>query len=155
MRYIILNKKITREEKKSRKEYIEKVTNLYFIPFEINDGIEYISIPSLTDDCLFIVGHNIVVNDYLSKNYIPESIIVIVSCRFRINTNLKKYKTIYVSYNDRGETNYYNGMEWNLHFYISKEELKLINSSGLFIDRVKKCFRMVNNGKNTREVGQL
>lgn len=153
MRYIILNEKITQEEKKSRKDFIEKVTNLYFIPFESEGGIEYVSIPSSINDCLFIVGHNITVKNYLFDNYIPESNIVIVSCKFKLNTKLKKSKTIYVSYGNNGETNYYDGKEWNLPFYISKEELKLINSSGIFIDRVKKYFRMVNDGKDNRKTG--
>lgn len=153
MRYIILNKKITQEEKKSRKDFIEKVTNLYFIPFEFEDGIEYISIPSSINDCLFIVGHNIAVKNYLFNNNIPENNIVIVSCKFELNTELKENKTIYVSYDKDGETNYYDGKEWNLHFYISKEELKLINSGGTFIDRVKKYFRMVNDGKDNRKIG--
>lgn len=153
MRYIILKKKITLEEKKSRKDFIEKVTNLYFIPFEFEDRIEYISIPSSINDCLFIVGHNITVKNYLVDNYIPESNIVIVSCKFKFNTKLTRNKTIYVSYDKEGKTNYYDGKEWNLNFYISKEELKLINSSGIFIDRVKKYFRMVNYGKDNREIG--
>ncbi len=153
MRYIILNKKITQEEKKSRKDFIEKVTDLYFIPFEFEDGIEYLSIPSSINDCLFIVGHNITVKNYLFNNNIPENNIVIVSCKFKLNTELKKNKTVYVSYDKDGETNYYDGKEWNLNFYISKEELKLINSRGTFIDRVKKYFRMVNDGKDNRKIG--
>ena len=33
MRYIILNKNITKEEIISRKLFIERATNLYFIPY--------------------------------------------------------------------------------------------------------------------------
>lgn len=152
MRYIILNKKITQEEKKSRKDYIEKVTNLYFIPFEFEGGIEYRSIPLSTYDCLFIIGHNLEVKNYLIGNYISERNIIIVSCKFKLDTKYKKGKTIYVTYDKEGVTNYYDGKDWNLNFLISKEELKLINSSGLFMDRVKKYFRMVNDGKDNRKV---
>lgn len=153
MRYVVLNKKMDEKEKKSRKNYIEKVTNLYFIPFEFDGGIEYISIPYSINDCLFIVGHNKDVNYYLLKSYIQESNIVIVSCYFSINAELKNSKSIFVSYDNEGLTNYYDGKDWNLQFLISKPELKLINSSGLFIDRVKKYFRRVNDGKNSRKDG--
>ena len=153
MRYIILNKKITSEEKKSRKDYIEKVTGLYFIPFETEEGVEYKSVPSSAYDCLLIVGHNYIVKKYIVDYYIPESIIIVVSCRLKFNSKLKKSKTIYVSYDREGKTDYYNGKDWNLQFNISKEELKLINSKGLFIDRVKKYFRRINDGKNIRKVG--
>ena len=141
MRYVILNKNIGEKEKRSRKEYIEKVTNLYFISYETEDGVEYKSIPSSINDCLFVVGHNMDVKEYLSKNTILEKNVVIVSCKFGFNTKFKKKKNIYISYNEEGITNFYDGVEWNLHFLVSKEELKLINSNGEFIDRVKKYFR--------------
>lgn len=146
MRYVVLKKIITLEEKKSRKKFIEKATNLFFIPFDFEDGIEYKSIPSSAFDCLFIVGHNTTVKNYLLNNNISEKNIVIVSCEFKLNKDLKKNKKIYVSYDNNGKTNYYDGKEWGFHFYISKEELKLINSSGTFIDRVKKIFGVVNDG---------
>lgn len=153
MRYIFLTNKITLEEKKSRKDFIEKVTNLYFIPVEYEDRIEYISIPSSAYDCLFIVGHNIYVRKYLLDNNIPEKNIVIVSCKIKLNSKFKKNKTIYVSYNKDGKTNFYNGKDWGLYFYVSKEELKLINSTGAFIDRVENYFRKMNNGKDNRKIG--
>ncbi len=143
MRYIILNKKITKEEKISRKRFIEKVTNLYFIPYMIEGGMELKSIPSSINDSLMIVGHNLSVNNYIKNNAIKEKNIIIISCKFDIEKSFKKNKNIYVSYNEEGITDYYDGMDRMLHFYVSKEELKLINSSGTFMERVEKIFRRI------------
>ena len=68
MRYIILNKNITKEERNSRKLFIEKVTNLYFIPYMIECRMELRSIPSSINDSLMIVGHNLSVNNYIKNN---------------------------------------------------------------------------------------
>lgn len=143
MRYIILKKNISSEEKKSRKKYIENVTNMYFIPCEIEDGIEFKSIPSSMINCLFIVGHNFSVKNYLLNNFIQEDTIVIVSCVFNIDYSIKKEKNIYVSYDNFGITYYYDGKDWNLNFVISEEELKIINSNGTFLERVEKYFRRI------------
>lgn len=143
MRYIILNKNITKKERISRKRFIEKVTNLYFIPYMIEDGMELKSIPSSINDSLMIVGHNLSVNNYIKNNTINEKNIVIISCKFDIEKSFKKKKNIYVSYNDEGITDYYDGTDRNLHFYVSKEELKLINSSGTFMEKVEKIFRRI------------
>lgn len=143
MRYIILNKNITKQERISRKRFIEKVTNLYFIPYMIEGGMELKSIPSSINDSLMIVGHNLSVNNYIKNNTIKEKNIVIISCKFDIEKSFKKNKNIYVSYNDEGITDYYDGTDRNLHFYVSKEELKLINSSGTFMEKVEKIFRRI------------
>lgn len=142
MRYLILNKKITSEEIISRKKYIEKVTGMYFIPYPVDGGIEFKSISSSTD-CLFIIGHNWSVEYYLSNNNIKEKNIVIVSCVFNIPRKIKRKKKVYVSYDNVGKTDYFDGKDWNLNFYVSIEELKLINSNGPFLERVKKYFRRV------------
>lgn len=143
MRYIILNKNITKEERNSRKLFIEKVTNLYFIPYMIEGGMELRSIPSSINDSLMIVGHNLSVNNYIKNNTIKEKNIIIISCKFDIEKSFKKNKNIYVSYNNKGITDYYDGSDRNLHFYVSKEELKLINSYGTFIEKVEKIFRRI------------
>lgn len=143
MRYIILNKNITKEERNSRKLFIEKVTNLYFIPYMIEGGMELRSIPSSINDSLMIVGHNLSVNNYIKNNTIKEKNIIIISCKFDIEKSFKKSKNIYVSYNNKGITDYYDGSDRNLHFYVSKEELKLINSSGTFMEKVEKIFRRI------------
>lgn len=143
MRYIILNKNITREERISRKLFIEKVTNLYFIPYMIEGGMELRSIPSSINDSLMIVGHNLSVKNYIKNNIIKEKNIIIISCKFDIEKSFKKKKNIYVSYNDKGITDYYDGTDRNLHFFVSKEELKLINSSGTFMEKVEKIFRRI------------
>ena len=127
MRYIILNKNITKEERNSRKLFIEKVTNLYFIPYMIEGGMELRSIPSSINDSLMIVGHNLSVNNYIKNNTTKEKNIIIISCKFDIEKSFKKNKNIYVSYNNKGITDYYDGSDRNLHFYVSKEELKLKN----------------------------
>lgn len=143
MRYVILNKNMSCKEKKSRKKYIEKVTNMYFIPYDIDGGIEFKSIPSTCIDCLFIVGHNFSVRDYLKNKVVAEQNIVIVSCEFDISNVIKEGKIIYVSHTNNGKTEYYDGTEWNLNFNISKEELKIINAKGLFMEKVKKYFRRI------------
>lgn len=141
MRYLILNKNIESDEINSRMKYIYKVTNMYFVPYKTNEGIEFISIPSNIIDCLLIVGHNNNVKKYLINNKIIEDNIIIVSCKFDIDRKFRKNKNIYVSYNDDGLTDYFNGTDWNLNFNVSMPELKLINSKGSFLDRVKKIFR--------------
>ena len=143
MRYIILNKLITSDEISSRKKYIEKATGLFFLTKKIKEGVEFSSIPSNSIDCILIVGHNISVKKYLENNKIVEDNIVVVSCIFHISKYLFSGKKIYVSYGDDGKTSYYDGTQWNLKFNISKEELKLINSYGPFIDRINKYFRRV------------
>lgn len=143
MRYIILNKNITKKERNSRKLFIEKVTNLYFIPYMIEGGMELRSIPSSINDSLMIVGHNLSVNNYIKNNTIKEKNIIIISCKFDIEKSFKKNKNIYVSYNNKGITDYYDGSDRNLHFYVSKEELKLINSYGTFMEKVEKIFRRI------------
>ena len=143
MRYVILNKDISKEEIKSRKKYIENVTNLYFISNKIDEGVEFNSIPSLSIDCLFIIGHNKHVHNYLNNNIVPEKNIVIVSCYFSIDKKRLKRNKVYVSYDENGKTDFFDGIDWNLSFNVSKEELKIINSSGSFMERVEKYFRRV------------
>ena len=151
MRYIILKESISKDEYKSRKKYIEKATRLFFKSHKIDGGIEFESFPSSAIDCLMIVGHNNKVEEYLENAIIPESYIAVVSCKFSINRKMYKTKKIYVSYDDKGITDHYDGREWNLNFNISKEELKLINSTGSFIEKIEKCFRRINNGKSIRK----
>lgn len=144
MRYIVLNKSISNEEINSRKKYIEKVIGLYFITQKKDEGIiEFKSIPSISIDCVLIVGHNTSVKKYLENNKILEEYIVIISCFFPLKRSLFSGKKVYVSYSEDGKTSYYDGTQWNLKFNISKEELKLINSYGNFIDRINKYFRRI------------
>lgn len=143
MRYVVLKSNISLLEKKSRLDYIQKVTNMYYIPYDIQGGIEYISIPPSMNDCLLIIGHNKDVKSYMLRNIIPEKNVVIVSCKFDIKKKIKSIKNIYVTYDEYGKTDYYDGKEWNLFFDISKEELKLINSNGDFLERIKKYFRRI------------
>ena len=143
MRYMILNKNITKEERISRKLFIEKVTDLYFIPYMIEGGMELRSIPSSIYDSLMIVENNLSVNNYIKNNKNKKKNIIIISCKFDIEKKFKKNKKIYVSYNDKGITDYYDGADRNLYFNVSKEELKLINSSGTFMEKVEKIFRRI------------
>jgi len=144
MRYVILNKNMSDEEISSRKKFIEKVTDLYFVPKMIEEGMEFVSIPSQSIDCIFIVGHNVNVSSYLQNNDIVESNLVVVSCAFNINKRIYTSKRIYVSFGNNGITDYFDGSEWNLNYNISKEELKIINSSGSFMERVENIFRRLN-----------
>lgn len=143
MRYIILKTPISEKEIKSRKKYIEKTTELFFIPYKIDEGVEFKSIPSSTIDCLFIVGHNLNVKYYLDKEIILEKYIAIISCTLSLPRKYSSKKKVYVSYDENGKTNYYDGADWDLDFNVSKEELKLINSYGNFIDRVNKYLRRI------------
>ena len=148
MRYIILNKEVSNSEIESRKKYIEKATSLFFIKKRIEEGIEFCSIPSTSINCVLIVGHNKIVKEYLENNRIIEENIVVVSCFFQISKRLFNEKNVYVSYGNDGKTSYYDGTQWNLNFNISKEELKLINSYGDFINRINKYFRRILWWKN-------
>lgn len=144
MRYVILNKNISSFEEKSRLEYIQEITNLYYIPYKRVEGIEFVSLPSTAYDCLFIVGHNKDVERYIKNEVIYEKNIVVVSCKINIDKHIIKSKNIYVTYDDGGFTNYYDGEKWNLNFNISTHELKLINSKGKLMDKIKKYFRRIS-----------
>lgn len=141
MRTIVLNNHISYKELISRKQYMETITGLYFIPYAIDEGIELKSIPSTILDYIFIIGHNISVSKYLLSTKISEKNMIIISCI--VSMNIKKYKdkNIYVTFGKDGKTNYYCGKEWWLNYNVTKEELKLINTYGSFDDRVKKVFR--------------
>ena len=143
MRYIILDESITNKEINSRKKYIQKATGLYFLTKKIGEGIEFRSIPSNSIDCVLIVGHNASIIKYLDNNNVLEENIAIVSCVFNLSRYLFKEKKVYVSYGADGKTSYYDGTPWNLYFNISKEEIKIINSYGDFIDRINKYFRRI------------
>ena len=144
MRYIVLsNNSLTQEEIYHRKVFIEKCVGVYFIGKPIDGGIEFTSVPSTIHDCIMIVGHNGSVKRYILSNSIPESNIAIVSCLVVLNKEITKKKNIYVSFNNEGATNFYDGKEWNLNFNISEVELKLINSSGNIMTKIEKNFRRI------------
>lgn len=143
MRYIVLSNCLTQEEIYHRKVFIEKSVGVYFISKPIDEGIEFTSFPSTLHDCIMIVGHNCSVKKYILSNSIPERNIVIVSCLVILNKAITNKKNIYVSFNNEGITNFYDGKEWNLNFNISEVELKLINSSGNIMTKIKKNFRRI------------
>ena len=58
MRYILLSKKITFEEIRSRQEYLYDVFKIYMIPFYFDNYIELRSIPENYGNVVFINGHN-------------------------------------------------------------------------------------------------
>lgn len=143
MRYIVLSNSLTQEEIYHRKVFIEKSVGVYFISNTIDGGIEFTSFPSTLHDCIMIVGHNGSVKRYLLSNSIPERNIVIISCLVILNKAITKKKNIYVSFNNEGITNFYDGKEWNLNFNISEVELKLINGSGNIMTKIEKNFRRI------------
>jgi len=143
MRYIVLSNGLTQEEIYHRKAFIEKSVGVYFISKPIYGGIEFTSIPSTLYDCIMIVGHNCSVKRYILLNSIPERNIVIVSCLVIFNKTITKKKNIYVSFNNEGITNFYDGKEWNLNFNISEVELKLINGSENIMTKIEKNFRRI------------
>lgn len=143
MRYIVLSNSLTQEEIYHRKVFIEKSVGVYFISNPIDGGIEFTSIPSTLYDCIMIVGHNGSVKRYILSNSIPERNIVIVSCLVILNKTITKKKNIYVSFNNEGITNFYDGKEWNLNFNISEVELKLINGSENIMTKIEKNFRRI------------
>lgn len=142
MRYIILNRNVTKKELYSRKKFIEKVTGMYFIPYSMQYGIQYVSIPSNSFNYLIIVGHNGDVSKFLSEYEIDEELIAVVSCKFSIPKKIKN-KKIYVSYNNNGITDYYDGSQWMLDFKITDSELSLINSYGNILEKIDKSFKEV------------
>lgn len=146
MRYIVLSNGLTQEEIYHRKVFIEKSVGVYFISKPIDGGIEFTSIPSTLYDCIMIVGHNGSVKRYILSNSIPERNIVIVSCLVILNKTIAKKKNIYVSFNNEGITNFYDGKEWNLNFNISQVELKLINGYENIMTKIEKNFRRIFNG---------
>lgn len=143
MRYIVLSNSLTQEEIYHRKVFIEKSVGVYFISKPIDGGIEFTSFPSTLHGCIIVVGHNGSVKRYILSNSIPERNIVIVSCLVILNKVITKKKNIYVSFNNEGITNFYDGKEWNLNFNISEAELKLINGSENIMTKIEKNFRRI------------
>jgi hypothetical protein len=156
MRYIVLglNRK-NMKEIVERKRYIEHTFGLYVIPFYNKQYVEFKSIPLTECDLLMIIGHNYLVYDYLNSNKPSENNIVLVTCYTGIIKQLLlPNKKVYVSKNEDGYTQLYNGAEWNINFKISDSELELYNSDNKFnlTNRLEESFERVNcDGKNFRK----
>ena len=80
---------------------------------------------------------NYICRSETSHEKIPRSLLRGVS----LDSAIKAGKTIYLSHTNKGKTEYYDGTEWNLNFNVSKEELKIINLKGSFMEKVRKVFR--------------
>ncbi len=156
MRYIVLGlNKNNIKEIVERKRYIEHTFGLYALPFYGKNYVEFKSIPLTEFDLLMIIGHNYLVYDYLSSNKPSENNLVLVTCYTGIIKKLVlQNKNVYVSKNENGYTQLYNGSEWNINFKISDSELELYNSDNKsnLTDRLNETFERVNfDGKIFRE----
>ncbi len=123
-----------RAETFSRKKYLEKIFNLWFIEKEIiGNFIVFESFPLTTEsDICIIYGHNFEVEELL-KNHrksIPEKNIFIISCRTK---NPKDFsipnKIVYIApQEDKKGVRLRNGAEYEFDFDISDVELNLFNA---------------------------
>ncbi len=122
-----------RTETFSRKKYLEKIFNLWFIEKEIiGDFIVLESLPLTTESNICIIyGHNFEVKNLL-KNHrktILEKNIFIISC---LTKNPKDFtvpnKRIYISPQKKGNgVKLRKGSEYGFNFDISDVELNLFN----------------------------
>lgn len=156
MRYIVLGlNKNNIKEIVERKKYIEHTFGLYILPFYGKNYVEFRSIPLIEYDLLMIIGHDRLVYDYLISNKFSENNLVLVTCYTNVIKKLVfPNKKVYISKNENGYTQLYNGSEWNINFKISDSELELYNSDNRsdLIDRLNETFERVDfDGKNIRE----
>lgn len=150
MRYLIHKDKAS--ELLSRKQYIEKVANVWFIKKEdIGSFIVLESMPSTYNSNICIIyGHNYQI-DYLlnvSPHLLPETNLYIISCQSIIGKYKAKGKNIYLAPQNHDELNLLDGKQYGFSFDISEVELNLYNCpEKSFRIKLNKCFSLSNSVK--------
>lgn len=125
MRYILLRKKISFEEIKSRQEYLYDVFKIYTIPFYFDNYVELRSIPENYGNVVFINGHNNQVYDYLMNQEPKERDIVMITCYQGLVKKIK-FPNKDMFFTDT-TTEKLNGREYGFDFEITNSELNLYN----------------------------
>lgn len=125
MRYILLRKKLSFKEIKSRQEYLYDVFKIYTIPFYFDNYVELRSMPENYGNVVFINGHNNQVYDYLMKQEPKEHDIVMITCYQGLVKKIK-FPNKDMFFTD-ATTEKLNGREYGFDFEITNSELNLYN----------------------------
>lgn len=144
MRYLI--PKTQSNEIHGRQEYLYDVFHLFFHPHELSlDYIQLIPVGCIGPDCLFIIGHNDQVYNYISKNIdeIHEPMIIATTCFAKSLIKFCNIKKIYVPKTRDDICNIRSGEPFGFDFDITDAELLLYNSTGALIDRINKGYRLI------------
>ena len=117
----------------ARQKLVYETFHLWLIVSSSNNSyIQLGSIPTNSLDILFIVGHNVFVNDFLQHNQIKEERIVAITCDGTIHLSSFKLpgKIIYLSH--QNEANYADLLKGELYgfgFDPTESELLLYNAN--------------------------
>ena len=129
---LILQKCLSKELIARQKFFYETFHLWLIVSSSNNSYIQLSSIPTNSLDILFIVGHNVFVNDFLQHNQIKEERIVAITCDGTIHLSSFKLprKIIYLSH--QSETNYADLLKGELYgfgFDPTESELLLYNAN--------------------------
>ena len=144
MRYLIPKKQ--EAEIHGRQAYLYDIFQLYFLPHETNDEyIQLIPVGCNGPNYLFIIGHTDQVISFLTKNIdkICESGIIVTTCFAEKLIAFSKTKEIYIPITEDNFCNIRPGKPYGFDFDITDAELRLYNSSGLIIDRIKEGYKLI------------
>ncbi len=118
----------------ARKDYIYDTLKLWTIHRNFNDEFEILeSIPFQEIDILFIVAHNNMVKDYLTKhlNKITQKTIVAITCDGNINFSSIKTpgKSLYIAHQSKDNTaEILNGKQYGFSFDLTESEIMFYNN---------------------------
>ena len=129
---LILQKCLSKELIARQKFFYETFHLWLIVSSSTNSYIQLGSIPTNSLDILFIVGHNVFVNDFLQHNQIKEERIVAITCDGTIHLSSFKLpgKIIYLSH--QNEANYADLLKGELYgfgFDPTESELLLYNAN--------------------------
>ena len=129
---LILQKCLSKELIARQKFFYETFHLWLIVSSSNNSYIQLGSIPTNSLDILFIVGHNVFVNDFLQHNQIKEERIVAITCDGTIHLSSFKLsgKIIYLSH--QNEANYADLLKGELYgfgFDPTESELLLCNAN--------------------------
>lgn len=142
MRYILLRKKLSYEEIKSRQEYLYDVFKIYTIPFYFDNYVELRSIPENYGNVIFINGHNNQVYNYLLDQEPKEHDIVMITC-YQGLVKIIKFPSRDMFFTDT-TTDKLNGREYGFDFEITNSELNLYNCSyALIKEKINYSFERI------------
>ena len=129
---LILQKCLS-EELIARQKFFYETFHLWMIISSNNDSyIQLSSIPTNCLDFLFIVGHNVFVNNFLQYNKIKEERIVAITCDGAIHLSSLKLpgKIIYLSHqNEANHADLLKGELYSFDFDPTESELLLYNTN--------------------------
>lgn len=130
MKCVILQERMPSSSVAGRVGFFKSLLSLYFIEYSSNDTITLMSIPGTCEDVCFIVGHQNKVKDYLDRNPVTESIIVIISCDMEKAWNKYDFgeKEVFVCKQEEGKAVLYKKEEYSFDFDPTESELMIFNS---------------------------